>query len=500
MEKLIRKLPRLLSMSVLIFCIALSYFATFSGLYDLLAAHSNKLTLWHLIVAALLSYVIIIPIILCAKKWWKTRKIIYLVITLFCFAFSFTFAFGFYFKILGLDQKYAENIYSEKRNSIVHAIDSNKATLENLIYETNSLVIHSQQEVAKEAQGIHTCDIMLRGHGPRAAYRQRDAKTFERYKNQFEYKKARYDELHNNLEADDFLTYNISNVKKFNEYIRRVNNISKSFIEDVENLREFLKARVQHNNPGFSELFDNGIFQAYIRCPDDHIGRYEKHLSKIEIAHEIPVVEISDPNRTGVQIIQALRMLMNFSLDNFSEEDLVVVMVAVFLAMVADVLLFFLTLDRPNSSPPTLPPTSSPAWTEFFPDDEYRELIKLVEFDKRGRVHLFMPTSKNSLIAAMAPLISHDLATYKGKVPWWIASLIVPHHIRKQSNSSCFYHYQISVHCVSKWVLDHKNEQRRVANLYGTDKQEPSLHSSSLAKDNTELNGNNLKGVANGIQ
>ena len=493
---------RLLVISLLIGCILLSYYATFTGFYDLLSQSVGS-PFWKISIGVLFAFAVQFSVFHFSKQWWKTRNRNYLLPLAFSVFVSVIFAWGFYFNQLGIDKVLAGNIYNEERSKIRDEVSFNQALIDNLIQNIDELVVHSQSMIENEKRGLHTCDVTLQGYGPRAAYRQQDVDTFQYYKNRFGYTRGEFDRVHKDITADSFREYSVFNAEALNDHAQKLNGIIKDFDEHKKNLLGFLRDRIRHNTPGFSETFDNGIFREDIRCPDNDIERYLHYLDGMASFNEISTVNILNPNRTGVQVSQAFDMLVNLLSFDFSNQEFL----ALLLALLVDLLIISLTYSRPNSSPPA----SLPSWPEYFLLNEYQELMKLLKLDKGGKGHFYIPTNKDYLIASMVPLLSDDLIIYQGRIPWWLAPFLVPDYIREQNNSSCFNHYQINIHCLAKWVLDHKNKQRHVTNLYG-DKKESSLHSSSSDKGNADLvfnsastpksslNGSNSKGVENDIR
>ena len=509
MNKLINKIlrlsfGRLLVIGILTVCIFLSFFATYTGFYDLIN-QSGELIFWQIVVALLFSFIVQFSVLYFSKTWWATYNKNYLFPLGFAVLISVIFAFGFYFDDLGFDKVFAGDMYTKERSNMLREVNFNQALINDLIKNTDEIVVHSQRMIENESRGLPTCDVELRGFGPRARYRQKDVDTFEYYKSRFGRTKSEFDRVLGDITADSLRAYSVSNAEALNRYAQELNGIIDAFDKNKESLlKNFLKGRVKHNIPGFTETFDNGIFREEIRCPDHNIERYYHYLSGMTSFNKIPPIDISNPDRKGVQVMQAFDMLANYIRGDFSSSS---GHAALLFGLFVDILIFVFTYSRPN----TLPPGGFRSWAQYFPFNEYQQLLKFIKVGKGRKGHLYIPINKDYLTASMMPLMSDGLVTYKGTIPWWLALFTVPDHIRKQGNRSCFKHYQINIHCLARWVLDHKLEQRRVANSDSTDKQERSLHNNSLDKGNADLvsnaettpklslNGNSSKGVENGI-
>ena len=496
---------RLLKIALLVVCFSASSIATYSGFSDMIY-QSDLSIFWKKFASGSCTLAVQGIILYSSILWWRNQNRYHLFPLCLFVLISVTFSLGFYFDLSSLDRTHAGQIYTEQRNKMITAAESNRNHIQNLVERMEGLVIHSAGMVEREAKGGNTCNSPWHGFGPRAAFRKKDKETFDYYAKTFGRTAGRFDRVYEKMNNGDFTDYTPHNAEKLNRYAQEMNAITDDFNVDKGDLIEWLSQRIRHNHPGYVELFDNGIVRGEIRCEDMYIEREFSYLVKKESFDEISLVDISNPDESGVQVMQAISSLSDFIKGEISLPE---IMVLVF-AFAIDAGIFFLTMPLPGGSPPT----SFSSWRDYFSTSEYKELLACMKVAKSKEVNFYISLDKKHLIAAMLPLTAKDLIVFKGKIPWYEEFFIVPRHIRAHGNNSGFNRYQTNHPVVAQWIMDFKHEEQKLSSHDATSHPSDakpvsdSMPQTSNGGDNKEvghditkvsLNGNN-KGVKDAVQ
>ena len=490
---------------ILVACILLSSCATFTGFLDMVSQESASVP--DILVASTFTLIVQYCVWYFAKKSWETRLRYHYSALGFAVFISVIFGWGFYFNVLSLDRLLANQTYTIELNNIRNEISFNKAQVDNLIRKIHELVIHSQNMVQKESRGEHTCDVTLKGYGPRAAFRQQDQEKFTTYEKSFMNTSHEFNKIEKRIVAGS-RDYSIDNAEALNGYIQKMNVVVDEFNREKTNLLAWLRERIRHNKRDFTENFSNGIWEEYIRCPDHNIQSHYNSLSAMAPFNRISTVDIINPDRKGVQVLQVFYILRDFDIANISPYEFI----ALLLGMIVDFIIFILTYSKPRGSPPS----SFSSWDEYFSMSEHEALTKFFVHGRGKKGYFYIPRGEKKLIALLLPPESDNVLVFKGKVSWWKKLLTIPTHIRKQGDGLGFNQYQISVHCIAKWVCDWKSkQQRQTVALHNMDDSYLSSSNGSAYKSNADLipnivtntknlksslNGNSSRGIENAIQ
>ena len=497
---------KLLKMIILVACVAVSYYATFTGFHDLIG-QSSKLTFGSAAFAAVFTAAVLFCFIKFSKDWRKTRVWRHLIAWIAAIFISILFGWGFYFDQLNLDQTLAGKDYSEERDKMLAVARSNKAIVGNLVQKIDALAAHSESKMEEERKGGNTCGVMLQGHGPRAAFREHDSDKLKYYQNAFGQTSNEFDRVYKNMGEVNFRNYSIDNAELLNGYAQDMNAIIDGFNKERYSLLSWLQHRLRHNEPGFSERFDDGIFREDIRCPDEEIKSHYDYFKQTASFNKLPPVKILTPDKSGVQVTQSFDMFLKLIKFELSAYEFLALVFAIFI----DLMIFMLAYTKPNSSPPT--PFSS--WSKYFSGGEHKELMKFFVISKAKRGHFYIPVNRTDLTEIMIPLIANDMVVFKRRIFWGEELFRVPQDIRAQANGSRFNHYQLNVHSVAQWILDWKYEKQRQAAIAQNTgvRYSPSNSAScrdyakstpdiafNMFKSKSSLNGNGTRGIRNEIQ
>ena len=472
---------------------SISSIATFSGFFDMLSQSADEDTISVYVFSTIFTFAVQGCLFYFVRQWWATRwwgmRIKYYLLPL-CLTISISviFGWGFFYDRLSLDKILAEQKYTEEHEKMIAVINSNQASIQTYVEKMEGLVKHSAEMVDKEAKGGNTCDVSWQGYGPRAAFRNRDKTIFESYAKKFEQTKVRFDEVHKEMSDKSLGYYTASNVKALNGYVQEMNVITWDFNENKrERLLGWLDRRNKHNNPEYMEHYDDGRREGYIRCPDEEIKDYYGTLINLKPFGELPPIKIADPNKLGVQVIQAINSLLELAEGNFFSNEFYALVFAVF----TDVLIFMIAIVPPISSPP--PPFTR--WSEYFPNSEHKKLLKYIDLSEGEKSNFYIPSYENDLIASMLPLLANGLAVYKGKIPRWQEWFVVPSHIRAYGDGSGFGHYQTHHSCPAQWTVDFKYKE--AVSQEGDSQQHPS-YSNTSHKDDSKTISDTPSQVVNG--
>jgi hypothetical protein len=166
----------------LVVCLAgLSWFATYVGMLELIAANTGDVPLVHKIaigfaVATLMLMVLyILDALFSPISWWL--RILYILGYVLLTLISVGFGFGFYWKVLesrGEATRSAEAAIGQ----VQRALEEGKARIAQLGGTLDTLTVISQQKEDEERVKGGTCPDSPPGSGPRMRLRESDAKNF----------------------------------------------------------------------------------------------------------------------------------------------------------------------------------------------------------------------------------------------------------------------------------------------------------------------------------
>jgi hypothetical protein len=166
----------------LIGCLAgLSWFATYVGMLELIAANTGEVSLVHKIaigfaVATLMLMILyILDALFSPISWWL--RLLYVLGYVLLTLISVGFGFGFYWKVLesrGEATRSAESAIGQ----VQRALEESKTRIAQLGATLDTLTVVSQQKEDEERVKGGTCPDSPPGSGPRMRLREQDAKSF----------------------------------------------------------------------------------------------------------------------------------------------------------------------------------------------------------------------------------------------------------------------------------------------------------------------------------
>lgn len=166
----------------LVFCLAtLSWFATYTGMLELIVANTggidlvSRIAIGFAVATLMLMILYILDALFSPISWWL--RILYILGYLFLTLISIGFSFGFFWKVLesrGEATRSAEAAVSQVQN----ALEEGKVRLGQLESTLITLTSVSQQKASEERTKGGTCPDSPPGDGPRRRLRDADAKNF----------------------------------------------------------------------------------------------------------------------------------------------------------------------------------------------------------------------------------------------------------------------------------------------------------------------------------
>ena len=166
----------------LLICLAsLSWFATYTGMLELIWANTGDIPIVHQVaigfaVATLMLMVLfILDALFSPISWWV--RTLYIFGYVFLTLISIGFSFGFFWKVLesrGETTRSAEAAIAE----VQRALEEGKTRIGQLSSTLDSLTAISTQKEDEERVSGGTCPNSLPGSGPRMRLREADAKNF----------------------------------------------------------------------------------------------------------------------------------------------------------------------------------------------------------------------------------------------------------------------------------------------------------------------------------
>ncbi|MGZ8400663.1 MAG: hypothetical protein ACXWVI_05140 [Methyloceanibacter sp.] len=166
----------------LIVCLAgLSWFATYVGMLELIAANTGEVSLAHKIaigfaVATLMLMILyILDALFSPISWWL--RVLYIFGYVLLTLISVGFGFGFYWKVLesrGEATRSAEAAIGQ----VQRALEESKTRIAQLGATLDTLTVVSREKESEERVRGGTCPDSPPGSGPRMRLRESDAKSF----------------------------------------------------------------------------------------------------------------------------------------------------------------------------------------------------------------------------------------------------------------------------------------------------------------------------------
>jgi hypothetical protein len=166
----------------LVVCLAgLSWYATYTGMLELIRANTGDVSLTHQIaigfaVATLMLMVLyILDALFSPISWWL--RLLYILGYVFLTLISIGFSFGFFWKVLesrGEATRSAEAAIGQ----VQRTLEEGKTRIAQLGSTLDTLTVISREKEAEEREHGGTCPNSPPGSGPRMRLREADAKNF----------------------------------------------------------------------------------------------------------------------------------------------------------------------------------------------------------------------------------------------------------------------------------------------------------------------------------
>jgi hypothetical protein len=174
-------LPSLRKVFLLICLAGLSWFATYTGMLELIRANSGDIPFAHqvaigfAVATLMLTVLYILDALFSPITWWL--RTLYIFGYLFLTLISIGFSFGFFWKLLesrGEATRSAEAAIGE----VQRALEEGKTRIGQLGSTLDTLTALSKQKEEEELTSGDTCPNSLPGSGPRMRMREADAENF----------------------------------------------------------------------------------------------------------------------------------------------------------------------------------------------------------------------------------------------------------------------------------------------------------------------------------
>ena len=180
-ERLRALFPRFKKIFLVVCLAGLSWFATYTGMLELITANTGDIPVLHQVVIGfavatlMLMVLYILDSLFSPISWWL--RTIYILGYVFLTLISICFSFGFFWKVLE-SRSEATRSAEAAIGQVQRALEESKARIAQLGSTLDTLTAVSKQEEGEERAQGGTCPNSPPGSGPRMHLRETDAKNF----------------------------------------------------------------------------------------------------------------------------------------------------------------------------------------------------------------------------------------------------------------------------------------------------------------------------------